>query len=62
MVSTIGNELVVAGELKSDGNVEIDGQVEGRIDAKQVTPGTAISMSRPGSAEISQSRTNPPTK
>ena len=37
MASTIGNELVVEGTLRSEGDIEVDGVVEGRINAKQVT-------------------------
>ena len=37
MVSNIGTELAVEGVLKSDGDIEVEGEVQGRIDAKQVT-------------------------
>jgi cytoskeletal protein CcmA (bactofilin family) len=37
MASRIANGLSIEGELKCDGDIEVDGRVEGRIGAKRVT-------------------------
>jgi cytoskeletal protein CcmA (bactofilin family) len=37
MASTISAELNIIGDLKSDGDIEIDGRVEGRISGRGVT-------------------------
>ena len=39
MASTISAELNIIGDLKSDGDIEIDGRVEGRISGRGVTVG-----------------------
>jgi cytoskeletal protein CcmA (bactofilin family) len=39
MASTISAELKVVGELTSDGDIEIDGRVEGKVNGRAVTVG-----------------------
>jgi cytoskeletal protein CcmA (bactofilin family) len=39
MLSSLGTELSIVGNLESRGDVEIDGRIEGRIDAQVVSIG-----------------------
>jgi cytoskeletal protein CcmA (bactofilin family) len=39
MASTISAELKIVGDLTSDGDIEIDGRVEGKINGRTVTVG-----------------------
>jgi cytoskeletal protein CcmA (bactofilin family) len=39
MASTISAELKIIGDLTSDGDIEIDGRVEGKINGRSVTVG-----------------------
>ncbi len=39
MPSTINTELTVVGDLESQGEIEIDGRVEGKINARSVSVG-----------------------
>ncbi len=39
MTSSLGAELSIVGNIESEGDIEIDGRIEGRIDALQVRVG-----------------------